>query len=44
MPGSERRRRMVRMRRQIGQSDILRWRDLNFEQICGDEVSENLAA
>ena len=44
MPDSERRRRMVRMRRQIGQSDILRWRDLNFEQICGDEVSENLAA
>ncbi len=45
MPNSERRRRMLRMRRQIRQSDILRWRDQNFEQIQGpQEPSAKLAA
>src|SRR3954465_11745558 len=33
MPDSERRKRMLRMRRQIRQFDILRWRDQIFEQI-----------
>jgi trehalose 6-phosphate synthase len=45
MPHLERRRRMLRMRRQIRQSDILRWRDQNFEQIQQQhEPSMKLAA
>ncbi|HVH86110.1 MAG TPA: trehalose-6-phosphate synthase, partial [Terriglobales bacterium] len=45
MPNPERRRRMLRMRRQIQQSDILRWRDHNFEQIQQrQEPSTKLAA
>lgn len=33
MPLEERRRRMLRMRRQVRQNDILRWRDRIFEQM-----------
>jgi len=33
MPDSERRRRMLRMRRTIRQNDVLRWRDRIFEQM-----------
>jgi trehalose 6-phosphate synthase len=45
MPTSERRRRMLRMRHQIQRSDILRWRDHNFEQIQQQQdASTKLAA
>ena len=45
MPNSERRRRMLRMRHQIQQADILRWRDHNFEQIQQpQQASTKLAA
>jgi len=45
MPNSERRRRMLRMRRHIQQSDILRWRDRNLKQMrVPQEPSGKLAA
>jgi trehalose 6-phosphate synthase/phosphatase len=45
MPDSERRKRMLRMRRQIRQFDILRWRDQIFEQMQQPkEGSTQLAA
>jgi trehalose 6-phosphate synthase/phosphatase len=44
MPDSERRKRMLRMRRQIGQFDILRWRDQIFQQIQQQDPSTQLAA
>lgn len=44
MPGGERRRRMLRMRRTIRQNDILRWRDRNFQQMELARPSIRLAA
>lgn len=44
MPNFERRSRMMRMRRQIRQADILRWRDRIFEQMELARPRSELAA
>jgi len=44
MPAAERRSRMIRMRRQIRQADILRWRDRIFEEMEQARPRTQLAA
>jgi trehalose 6-phosphate synthase len=44
MPSFERHRRMLRMRQQIRQSDILRWRDRNFQQMEQPGSAQKLVA
>jgi trehalose 6-phosphate synthase/phosphatase len=44
MPAAERRSRMIRMRRQVRQADILRWRDRIFEQMEQARPHTKLAA
>ena len=44
MPVAERRSRMIRMRRQIRQADILRWRDRIFEEMEQARPRAQLAA